>query len=44
MGGWSILITCFMREPIVTLGHIPHFDEMDSFMPCNYDSLFYIGD
>ena len=30
-------------EPFVTLGHIPHFDEMNSFMPCIYDYLFYTG-
>ena len=41
---WLVLIAYFMWASFVILGHIHHFDEMNSFMPCIYDSLFYIGD
>ena len=37
-------IDYFMWEPSITLEHIPHFDEMDGFVPCICGSLFYKRD
>ena len=41
--GRMVNVDYFMWESFVMLGHILHFDEMDNFMPCIYDSLFYTG-